>query len=99
MTNLSAEVSAILICEAYRDRWQIEGHFQRLTDLLYCEVPTLSHPRAALFAFAMSVVAGNAVALLEGNLCAVHGEEEAMPVGSAGATGGSPAVRLGRRQR
>jgi hypothetical protein len=76
VTNLPAEVSAILICEAYRDRWQIEGHFQRLTDLLHCEVPTLSHPRAALFAFAMSVVAGNAVALLEGNLRAVHGEEE-----------------------
>jgi len=70
-----------------------------LTDLLHCEVPTLSHPRAALFAFAMSVVAGNAVALLEENLRAVHGEEEAMLVGSAGVTGGSPTVRLGRRQR
>ena len=76
VTDLPAEVSAILICETYRRRWQIEGHFQRLTDLLHCEVPTLSYPRAALFAFAMSVVAGNALALLEGNLRAVHGEEE-----------------------
>jgi IS4 transposase len=76
VTNLPAEVSAILICETYRRRWLIEGHFQRLTDLWHCEVATLSYPRAALFAFAMSVVAGNAVALLEGNLRAVHGEEE-----------------------
>ena len=76
VTNLPADVSAILICETYRDRWRIEGHFQRLTDLLHCEVPALSYPRAALFAFAMAVVAGNAVALLEGNLRAVHGAEE-----------------------
>jgi hypothetical protein len=76
VTNLAVEVSAILIAETYRGRWRIERHFQRLTALLHCEVPTLSYPRAALFAFAMSVVAGNAVALLEGNLRAVHGEEE-----------------------
>lgn len=75
VTNLPADVAAILICETYRDRWRIAGHFQRLTDLLHCKVPALSYPRAALFAFAMAVVAGNAVALLEGNLRAVHGAE------------------------
>ena len=75
VTNLPARVSALVICAAYRGRWRIEGHFQRLTELLHCEVPTLSYPRAALFAFAMAVVAGNALALLEGNLRAVHGEE------------------------
>jgi IS4 transposase len=76
VTNLPAAISAIVICATYRGRWRIEGHFQRLTELLHCEVPTLSYPRAALFAFAMAVVAGNALALLEGNLRAVHGEEE-----------------------
>jgi IS4 transposase len=76
VTNLPARVSALVICAAYRGRWRIEGHFQRLTELLHCEVPTLSYPRAALFAFAMAVVAGNALGLLEGNLRAVHGEEE-----------------------
>jgi hypothetical protein len=76
VTNLPATISALVICAAYRGRWRIEGHFQRLTELLHCEVPTLSYPRAALFAFAMAVVAGNAPALLEGNLRAVHGEEE-----------------------
>lgn len=76
VTNLPAAISAIVICATYRGRWRIEGHFQRLTELLHCEVPTLSYPRAALFAFAMAVVAGNALALLEGNLRAVLGEEE-----------------------
>ena len=61
---------------AYRGRWEIEGHFQKLpTDLLHCEIPTLGYPRAALFGFAMSVLAGNAMAVLKGSLRAVHGEE------------------------
>lgn len=75
VTNLPAEVSAILCAVVYRDRWQIEGHFQTLTDLLHCEVSSLGYPRAALFAFSMSVVAGNALAVLKGNLRAAHGDE------------------------
>lgn len=75
VTNLPATVSALTCCEAYRGRWQIEGYFQALTDLLHCEVPSLSYPRAALFAFGMSVVAGHALAMLKGNLRAAHGEE------------------------
>jgi len=75
VTNLPAEVAGILCCRVYRGRWQIEGHFQTLTDLLHCEVTSLGHPRAALFAFCMSVVAGNALAVLKGNLRAVHGDE------------------------
>jgi IS4 transposase len=77
VTNLPEEISAIACCEAYRDRWHIERHFQTLTDLLHCEVPSLGYPRAALFAFSMSVVSGNALAVVKGNLRAVHGEEMA----------------------
>jgi IS4 transposase len=77
VTNLPAEVSAIACCDAYRGRWRIENHFQILTDLLHCEVPSLGYPRAALFAFSMSVVSGNALAVLKGNLRVVHGEEMA----------------------
>lgn len=73
VTNLPACVPADRCCEAYRGRWEIEGHFQRLTDLLHCEVPGLGYPRAALFAFCMSAVAGNALAILKGNLRAAHG--------------------------
>jgi IS4 transposase len=75
VTNLPEEVSAIACCEAYRERWQVERHFQALTDLLHCEVPSLGYPRAALFAFCMAVVSGNALDVLKGNLRAVHGEE------------------------
>ncbi len=58
ITNLPAEVTAVECCGAYAGRWQIEGHYQALTDLLHCEVPTSGHPRAALFAFSMSVGGG-----------------------------------------
>ena len=75
ITNLPKSVPAELCCQVYRGRWEIEGHFQKLTDLLHCEIPTLGYPRAALFGFSMSVVAGNAVAVLNGSLRAVHGDE------------------------
>lgn len=55
MTNLPDTVAADQICEAYRDRWKIETHFQRLNQHLHCEPSALSYPRAALFAFAMAV--------------------------------------------
>jgi IS4 transposase len=80
VTNLPEEVWARACCDAYQDRWQIERHFQALTDLLHCELPSLGYPRAALFAFCMSVVAGNALAVLLGNLRAVHGAEMACEV-------------------
>src|SRR4051794_10815174 len=80
VTNLPAEVTASQCCEAYRTRWRIEGHYQALTDLLHCEVPGLGYPRAALFAFSMSAVAGNALAVLKGNLREAHGTEVAMEV-------------------
>ena len=75
ITNLSNTVSAELCCQAYHGRWEIEKHFQKLTDLLHCEIPTLGYPRAALFGFSMSVIAGNALAVMKGSLRAVHGDE------------------------
>jgi Transposase DDE domain len=75
ITNLPKAVRAELCCQVYRGRWEIERHFQKLTDLLHCEIPTLGYPRAALFGFSMSVLAGNAVAILKGNLRVAHGDE------------------------
>lgn len=75
ITNLPDDVTAESCCRAYRGRWEIETHFQKSTDLLHCEIPTLGYPRAALFAFRMSALAGNALAILKGNLRAVHGDE------------------------
>ena len=77
ISNLPPRVKATTIATAYRERWTIEQHFQRLTDWLHCEVPTLGYPRAALFAFAMSLVAANALAILIAAIRAVHGHEAA----------------------
>ncbi|HEY4541334.1 MAG TPA: hypothetical protein VIG66_03055, partial [Noviherbaspirillum sp.] len=56
-------------------RWQIETHFQRLAQQLHDEPAGLDAPRAALFAFTIAIVAGNALALVMGALRAAHGEE------------------------
>jgi IS4 transposase len=77
ISNLPRRVKATTIAAAYRERWTIEQHFQRLTDWLHCEVSSLGYPRAALFAFAMSLVAGNAFAILIAAFRAVHGQEAA----------------------
>src|SRR4051812_40080210 len=80
ITDLPAEVTAAACRAAYAGRWQIEGHYQTPTDLLHCEVPSLGRPRAASFAFRMSAVAGNALAVLQGNLRVAHGEAMAAEV-------------------
>lgn len=75
LTNLPESVSAVQIVNLYRERWTIESHFQFLTQSLNCEVSGLGQPRAALFAFAMAVVAANALAVVRGTLRSVHGAE------------------------
>jgi hypothetical protein len=73
VTNLPAAHTAERLAQAYRERWRIETHYQRLSELLHCELPGLGYPRAALFAFAMAVTAANALALVLAALRAVHG--------------------------
>lgn len=73
LTNLPEKVSASQIAAIYRERWTIEKHFQFLTQSLNCEVSGLGQPRAALFAFAMALVAANALAVVRGTLRSVHG--------------------------
>jgi hypothetical protein len=74
VTNLPRDVDARAIANAYR-RWAIEGHFQRLKDHLHCEIPGLGQPRAALFAFAMSLVAGNMLAVVIAAIQAAQGQD------------------------
>jgi Transposase DDE domain len=74
-TNLPDTVDAVTIAEIYRKRWTIETQFQFLTGSLHCEVPGLGKPKAALFAFAMSLVASNALAVVRGSIRAAHGKE------------------------
>jgi IS4 transposase len=82
VTDLPGEVAALACSAAYLERWQIERHYQAMTDLLHCEVPELAYPRAALFAFCMSAVAANALAVLQASLRAARGAELADEVSS-----------------
>lgn len=75
LTNLPDEVSALDIARSYLVRWTIETHFQFLTQSLHCELPGLGRPRAALFGFAMALLAGNALAVVRGALRSAHGLE------------------------
>jgi DDE family transposase len=75
LTNLPPKVRARRIAETYRLRWTIEGAFQTMTDVLRCEVETLGYPKAALFSFAMAVLAWNAYAVVQAALRSVHGAE------------------------
>ena len=53
--------------------------FQVLTTTLRCEVNTLGYPRAALFVFAVALVAANTVSALRAAIRSVHGgKAEAM---------------------
>ena len=69
-------MSAKRVAETYRLRWTIEGAFQTLTGVLRCEVETLGYPKAALFSFAMAVLAWNAYAVVQAALRSTHGEQK-----------------------
>ncbi len=74
VTNLSPEqATALQVARAYGTRWTVEGAFQTLTDVLRCEVETLGYPRAALFSFAVAVLAYNTYAVVKAALRAAHG--------------------------
>jgi hypothetical protein len=75
LTNLPAKVSAVRIAELYLTRWTIETHFQFLTQSLHGELPGLGQPKAALFGFAMALVAANALAVVRASIRSAHGSD------------------------
>jgi IS4 transposase len=75
LTNLPATVTAVRIAELYLERWTIEKHFQFLTQSLHCELPGLGKPKAALFGFAMALVAANALAVVRASIRSAHGSD------------------------
>jgi IS4 transposase len=73
LTNLpESTMSAGDIASLYRRRWRIENMFQRLESALNSEIATLGHPRAALLAFAVAVLAYNVLALIERAIAVCH---------------------------
>ncbi len=75
LTNLPPEISASAIADAYRDRWRIEGLFAELERNLDGEIDTLGYPKAALFAFAVALLAYNVLSTAKAAMRAHHGVE------------------------
>jgi hypothetical protein len=76
LTNVpETQADAILLLDAYRQRWTIEKRFYEVAQTLNAEPRTLAYPAAALFAFCLGLVASNAVALMRAALRSVHDGE------------------------
>ena len=72
LTTLSAqEASASTVADLYRQRWKIETLFQVLEAALESEQTRLGYPKAGLFAFCVSLVAYNVLAVVRAALRAV----------------------------
>lgn len=75
LTNLPESIDACAIADLYRRRWTIETAFQELQVTLEGELNTLCYPQAALFAFAMALVAYNVLSTVKAALRGEHGGE------------------------
>ena len=73
LTNLPSEVSSLVIADAYRGRWRIEGAFCELDAVFENEISTLAYPSAALLAFCLSLLAYNLLRVIRACLAAEHG--------------------------
>ena len=76
LTNLPSEVSATVVAELYRHRWEEETAFNVLQMTLTCEHSGIGHPQAATFLFCMSVLAFNLRQTIFAALYATHDEEQ-----------------------
>jgi Transposase DDE domain len=77
LTDLTVEqADALTLARLYLERWQIETAFQVLTEVLQCEQPRQGYPKAALFAFCVTLVAYNILAVIKAALRAVHGADK-----------------------
>lgn len=73
LTNVPKRVlDARAVAELYRQRWTIEGMFQRLEVSLQSEVQSLGIPAAALLAFSTACVAYNALSVVQTAIEAAH---------------------------
>ena len=75
LTNLSRRTKAQALATLYLQRWTVEEAFRQLTQYLSCEVKTLGHPEAALFAFTMAVLAYNGLACVRAALASIRGRD------------------------
>jgi len=76
LSNLPKTVSALRLARLYLERWTIESVFNVLTTTLKCEQGSLGYPKAALFAFCVTLVAYNVLATVKAALRSVHGSDK-----------------------
>lgn len=67
---------ALTLSRLYLERWQIETVFQVLTETLQCEHPRRGYPKAALFAFCVTLLAYNILSVIKAALRTVHGTDK-----------------------
>lgn len=72
ITDLPAEISADKVAWLYRKRWDIEVSFQKIEKYYNSEIETLAYPKAALFGFALALVAYNLFSVMIAALDAAH---------------------------
>jgi hypothetical protein len=76
LTNLPASVNAVTIAALYRRRWTIESLFARVERNLHSELASLGYPGAAVFGFAVALVASNIFAVVHAVLEAAQKRHE-----------------------
>ena len=72
LSDLPEDIPAGTIAGLYRKRWDIEITFQKVEKYFNSEIETLAYPKAALFGFALSLVAYNVLSVVIAALESAH---------------------------
>jgi hypothetical protein len=72
LTDLPADIPAAVVAELYRKRWTLETAFQHVENHFNSEIETLAYPKAALFGFALALVAYNLFSVIISALDCAH---------------------------
>ncbi|SMF94689.1 Transposase DDE domain-containing protein [Methylomagnum ishizawai] len=72
LTDLPAEIPAAAVADLYRRCWTLETAFQHVEKHFNSEIETLAYPKAALFGFAVALVAYNIFSVMISALDCAH---------------------------
>lgn len=74
LTNLPAEIDALVLAMLYLERWQVENLFGELSQSFAAEIDTLCHPPAAILAYCVALLTFNLQSTIKGALHQTHGD-------------------------
>lgn len=72
LSDLPPDIPATTLAALYRKRWTLETAFQHLEKHFKSELETLAYPKAALFGFALALVAYNIFSVILASLDSAH---------------------------